>query len=103
MFNFIKEKVKKLYSSFTKKIASLFSGKTLDDALIKELVDLLIEADTGVKTTNAIVGALTDAIKKHKIEDTAGMKEHLELIMQEMLCASKAPEHIAPILLETIA
>ena len=78
MFSFIKEKVKKLYTGFTHKITSLFSGRKLDDAFIKDLSTLLLSADTGVVTTNAIIKKLSERGAEAGGQDSEEVKKHLE-------------------------
>ncbi|NBV41027.1 signal recognition particle-docking protein FtsY, partial [bacterium] len=52
MFSFIKNKLQKIYSSVSQKIHSLFSTKTLSQETISELKTILLQADTGILTTN---------------------------------------------------
>ena len=78
MFNFIKEKVKKVYSTFTTKAASLFSRNTIDEEFLKELEILLISADTGVSTTKEIMQKLREDIKNQKIKTGEEIHQELE-------------------------
>ncbi|HBS48014.1 TPA: signal recognition particle-docking protein FtsY [Candidatus Dependentiae bacterium] len=78
MFNFIKEKFKKIYSSFTEKAISLFSRDTIDESFLKELEILLISSDVGVATTNKIMEQLKQDLKKQKIKTVAEIKVELE-------------------------
>lgn len=58
MFSLIKNHLQKIYATVTTKLHSLFSRPTLDEQTLKELELLLIQADTGVKTTHFIIDAL---------------------------------------------
>ena len=78
MFGFIKNKIKKIYTNFTNKAASIFSGNKLDENFLEELSNLLISADTGVKTTKTIIEKLTNDIQNKKITTLEQAKEELE-------------------------
>ncbi|MCK4264762.1 signal recognition particle-docking protein FtsY [Candidatus Babeliales bacterium] len=77
MLNFIKEKVKKIYSAFTNKVNSIFSKDHIDDELLKELEVLLLSADTGSKTTKRIIDSLKEAIDGKKINNVLELKQAL--------------------------
>jgi len=81
MFNFVKNRLQKVYQQFTKKINSLFSRTTIDEATLKELKKLLIASDTGVKTTRSIINRL----KKQVIEGILKKGETLQTALQIIL------------------
>ncbi len=85
MFSFLKEKIKKVYESFTTKVSSLFSRNSLDDQFIKELTDLLLVADTGVKTTDKIIQNLKQKIANKQIASLEDAKYELELYLTNLL------------------
>lgn len=89
MFNFIKEKIKKVYTSFTSKAASLFERQTVDEAFLKELEVLLIEADVGIKTTQEIMQELREQLKADRISSGTDIKNSLQTMLLERL--SKVP------------
>ena len=64
MFNFIKEKLQKIYSSVTTQLNAIFSRSTIDQATIDELYKLLIKADTGVATTKKLIDRIQEAHRK---------------------------------------
>ncbi len=68
MFGFIKEKIKKVYSSFTNKASSLFSRTVIDEDFLNELETLLLSSDTGVTTTRSIMEQLQSDIKNNTIQ-----------------------------------
>ena len=78
MFNFIKSKIKKVYSGFTNKLSSIFSRNSLDEQFIKELSVLLLSADTGIKTTTKIIDQLNEKIKNKKIKTIDEVKGNLQ-------------------------
>lgn len=81
MFNFLKEKIKKIYTSFTTHISSIFSRNTLDEQFFKELNDLLIESDTGTITTNKIIEKLKNDTTQQKITTMEQAKQELENLL----------------------
>lgn len=85
MFNFLKEKVKKIYTAVTQGLQSLFSKGSFNDAFLKQLGELLIAADTGVKTTAIIIDNLKQAMQKAAQTDLAQAKIELEKILNELL------------------
>ena len=91
MFGFIKDKIKKVYSTFTNQISTIFSRNTLDEQLLKELSDLLISADTGAKTTDNIITQLKADIRSAKIKNIEDVKTALEqLLISQLLLPSQA-------------
>lgn len=85
MFGFLKEKIKKVYTSFTTKISSLFSRATLDDEFIKELTNLLLTADTGVKATDKIIKNLQQQIANKTVVSLDDAKQELETYLTSLL------------------
>ena len=55
MFNFIKEKLQKIYSTVTQTLQGLFTQQKIDAETLEKLRELLITADAGVKTTQIII------------------------------------------------
>ncbi|MDQ5940626.1 MAG: fused signal recognition particle receptor [Candidatus Dependentiae bacterium] len=73
MFGFIKEKLNKAYQAVTKKLASLFTSKPIDQAWLEELKVILLAADTGPIITNKIITYLT---KQMKAQSLSGQQVH---------------------------
>lgn len=78
MFSFIKDKIAKVYNQFTRTALALFSRSTIDEPFIEELYQLLISADTGVATTNALIKTLREEAAAHRITTPAQVKALLE-------------------------
>ena len=78
MFNFIKNTLNKVYSQFTTKVHALFSRTTIDEKTLKELEQLLIQADTGVATTRTILQNLRIQYKQGTIVKGDDLKTALE-------------------------
>jgi len=85
MFNFIKEKIKKVYSAFTEKVVSLFSRDNIDEDFLKELEVLLISSDVGVATTNFIMQEVRSGIKRGSIKTALEIKQILESLLLNIL------------------
>lgn len=67
VFSFIKNNLKKIYSTLTQKLHTLFGTATLNDATISELKKILLQADTGVQTTEKIISHLQGLFRAGKI------------------------------------
>lgn len=92
MFNFIKDKLKKIYSSVTNKLQGLFAQKKIDQETLNKLKELLITADSGVTITNKIIDSLQKQFQSGRIEDGAALKKALEIEMIQLLEMHKQPE-----------
>ena len=75
MLGFIKNKLKKIYSTFTARVYSLFSRTTVDQETLKELNQILIAADAGVKPTRIIIDNLRKKIQNGTIAQGQDLKE----------------------------
>ena len=76
----IRSGLTKTSSSLAQSLHSL-RGRTLDAQTIDELEHLLLTADVGVRTTNAIVDDLRDSVNKGELKD----KDILELLEQKLI------------------
>lgn len=81
MFNFIKEKLQKIYSSVTTKLHAIFNRTSIDQATIDELYQLLIKADTGIATTKKLITQIQDAHRQGSVQTG---KDVQLLIQQEL-------------------
>jgi fused signal recognition particle receptor len=89
MLGFLKEKIKKVYNSFTTKVSSIFSRASLDEEFIKELNDLLLAADTGIKATTKIIQNLQKQIANKTIGSLEQAKQELEHYLTSVLKVEK--------------
>lgn len=78
MFNFLKNKLHKIYHHVTTKFNSLFTQKKVDEQIFKELEKILIEADTGIQATKAIIINLTHQFHCGTITEGTTLKHALE-------------------------
>jgi len=99
MLGFLKEKIKKVYNSFTTKVSSLFSRASLDEEFIKELSDLLLGADTGIKATNKIIDNLQKQIANKTVDSLEQAKQELETYLTSVLSVEKVETATPTVLL----
>ncbi|EKD23393.1 MAG: hypothetical protein ACD_82C00071G0002 [uncultured bacterium] len=85
MFSFIKDKLKKIYAQVTSNIANLLSLKKIDEQSLKELEEILLSADTGVKTTKIIIDNLKTKFKNGQISEGQDLKVALEQELLDLL------------------
>ncbi len=92
MFNFIKEKFQKIYSSVTSKLQHLFNQSSIDQTTIDELYKLLIQADTGVTTTKNIIQKIQTS---HQQGTIASGHDVQKLIQSELtaILATQETQH----------
>lgn len=90
MLGFLKEKIKKVYNSFTTKVSSIFSRASLDEEFIKELNDLLLSADTGIKATTKIIENLQKHIANKTVDSLEQAKQELEQYLISVLKVEKS-------------
>ena len=89
MFNFIKNQLSKIYSSFSSKLASIFGRNTLDEATLKELEILLLSADTGVQTTRTILQEL----QKAQLSEDHTLRDAIKPILLNALASTPPYAH----------
>ena len=87
MFGFIKKTLSKVYNQVTSQLHGLFGKSSIKEQDIVELQEILLKADTGVKTTNTIIKNL----KEQRIESGADLKVALEKELHKIL-----PQHAVP-------
>lgn len=99
MFGFIKEKIKKIYTTVTQQVSSIFSHNQLDEKFLKELSRLLISADTGVKTTDQIIKKLSDGMKDATIKTLDQAKAVLEKQLADYLAIPEEESSVPRVVL----
>ena len=85
MFGFLKNKLKKIYNQVTTKLQGIFSREKIDEQTLAELERILVEADTGVKTTKKLIHYLKAEFKSGKIEQGSQLKEALQIKLNQIL------------------
>ncbi len=89
MFNTIKNRLHKVYTQFTSKAQALFTQKQLDGQTLKELEMLLIEADTGIKTTRIIIERLKQKFSQGDMQHGEDLKKALEKELLSLLTSQQ--------------
>lgn len=69
----------------------LLGRKTLDAALLEEIETLLIQADVGVQTTQAILARLTDDLSRHQLTDGDAVYHALKAHLARILTVDAPP------------
>jgi fused signal recognition particle receptor len=91
MFNFIKNSLQKVYNAFTSKIQAVFSRTTVDQKLLDELEELLIGADTGVKTTRNLIEQLKNGVANGSVTRGSDVQNKVEAYLTDILSDKNAP------------
>lgn len=74
----LKAGLEKTRTAFVGRIESLFTGRKVDEGLYGELEEVLITADVGLKTSNALLESLKERAEKEKITDAGDLKRILK-------------------------
>lgn len=107
MFNFFKKKteegVKKSRETFFRRLVGLFDRAKIDEAVWDELEELLISADVGLDTTDKLISALKERVKKEKLEEGSqvrnALKEEMVKLLQLDGSAPAAPSGVLRVVL----
>jgi fused signal recognition particle receptor len=88
----LREGLARTHDGFVKKLGALFgSAKTIDDALLGELEELLFTADIGVKTSQKLVEQVHEALSRKELGDPKKVYAQLEARIREMLRVDAPP------------
>jgi fused signal recognition particle receptor len=93
MFNFIKNSLKKIYAGITSRLGGLFGKAAIDEQALNELSTILLSADTGVKTTNAIIKALRTQHQNGALEQGTQLKQALRNQLISILNKPSTPDY----------
>ncbi len=75
-------------------ISGLFDRGKIDDEIWDDLEELLIGADTGVSTTQKILGEVQLRVEKEKLKDAEQVKEALKDVLVAILQTGQEKGHI---------
>ncbi len=96
LFQKLKDYLAKTREGLIGKVTRLFSFfKKIDDDFWDELEEILISADVGVGTTDKIISALRDKVKKEKINEPHKLLEVLKSDIAEILVGKGGPLNVA--------
>ncbi len=93
MFNFIKNKLQKIFNHVTSQLGSFFKRTTIDSAALKELEILLISSDVGVTTTRSIINNLKTQVG-NTVTNGQQLKNALHQILLSMLTQQSEIDHL---------
>lgn len=86
-FDRLKEGLSKTRNSFVGRLRSLLSGRTIDDALLSEIEEILITSDVGVETSEKIIARLKARVKSENITQSDAivgiLKEEIAALLLE--------------------
>ena len=89
MFGFIKQKLQKIFNNISAKLHVFWSKEHIDEQTLNELELILLQADTGIHTTRAIISKLKKDAAAHKLINGQQLRSSLEQELVSIL--SKAP------------
>jgi len=89
MFNFVKNSLKRIYSSITSKLQGLFGLSQIDEQSLQELQKIMLEADLGVQTTKDIIIKLQASVQAGNLKTGQELKSLLERLLVEQLSLPK--------------
>jgi len=93
MFNFIKQKLKTVFSLVSTQLSRFWNKKEIDEQTLKELELILLQADTDVQTTQQIMQTLKEKSTTGNLADGAALRTTLEHELNTILgTVSSAPE-----------
>ncbi len=97
-FEKLKQRLSKTRKALVESTEAIFSGRNIDENLLKELEEVLIMADVGPQAAATITIALRERINKEKIpgskELKSALKEEIKKILkqgQKIICAGEKP------------
>jgi fused signal recognition particle receptor len=94
VFNFIKQSLTKLYQAISSPLQKLFNNNTIDEATLAELENILIQADTGVRTTEAIIKKLKSSNLATGAELKAALQRELISLLNTKPYSSTGPIYL---------
>jgi fused signal recognition particle receptor len=87
-FDRLKEGLAKTRDSFVGKLRRLLSGRTIDDALLSDIEEVLITSDVGVTTSEKIIARLKERVKRDNISDSEVIIDVLKEEIADLIATS---------------
>ncbi|HVL59279.1 MAG TPA: signal recognition particle-docking protein FtsY [Burkholderiaceae bacterium] len=72
-------------------LTGLFVGVKIDEALFEELETALLVSDAGVATTQALLDALREKVRRERLAAPAQVRDALQLLLVELLTPLERP------------
>ena len=85
MFQFIKDKLKKIYSGITTQLQTIFQQKSIDQATILQIQELLLKADTGVTPTKKVIAHLQQSYQNGTLKEGSDLQKTLHQELKNLL------------------
>lgn len=92
MFGFIKKTLQKIYTNVTSPIKALFA-RPIDEEALKELEVILLSADTGIKTTRALIEKIKTEWQHGTIKEGSDLKALLQTELEQLLAQKPFKAH----------
>lgn len=86
VFGFIKKTLQKIYTNVTSPIKALFA-RPIDEEALNDLETILLNADTGIKTSRSILETVKNAWQHGTIKEGADLKALLQAELEQILKA----------------
>lgn len=99
MFSLFKKVFKRIYTSVTSKLTSLFARTSIDNETERELERILLESDTGVIMTNLIMERLRTEVAHGTVTTGKDIKKLLHTVLHEQAATVKLPSTTSSIYL----
>ena len=94
----MKEGLFKTHQSLVNKIDQLVAGKKkIDEDLLVELEEILITSDIGVKTTQELLGNVSDKVRRKELDDADLLKKNLQEQMFQILKQQEKPLNLSAV------
>lgn len=93
MLSFIKNSLKKIYTSITSQLSALFSSSHVDEQTLHKLERILLESDAGVSVTKKLITELKDEFKAGKLATGEDLKNALHTKLLALATAQTYNPH----------
>jgi len=98
LFRRLKEGLFKTHQGLVNKIDQLVAGKKkIDEDLLAELEEILITSDIGVKTTQELLGNVSDKVRRKELDDADLLKKNLQEQMFQILKQQEKPLNLSAV------
>ncbi|MBM4178735.1 MAG: signal recognition particle-docking protein FtsY [Ignavibacteria bacterium] len=87
-FDRLKEGLAKTRDSFVGRLRSLLSGRTIDDALLRDIEEILITSDVGVTTSEKIIARLKERVREDRVTDSEVIIDILKDEIADLIASS---------------
>lgn len=91
-FHKLRERLSRTRQGFVSGLDRLVLGKRqIDDELLDELEEMLITSDLGVQTTQRLIEAVKEKVRRRELSDPARLKSALQAEIEAILAPEAAP------------